>query len=296
MRIILVHGINNEEHSPEEIKDQWLSAIHDGWAKLGLSPKPMDDVIVAYYAKELAKAASSQARAVAMGDEAAASQSADVAYEFLRSYQEAAGISDEEIADAAQQSGVSSTAVAAGPPHEGWVIALAVGLEALLPTRGKYLAGAFLKQASVYLDNKSVTLAIDSLVRKQIFPEGVGVPAIVLAHSLGTVVTYRLLTDKPPAGFSTPLFVTMGSPLGLEIVKRRIKRLAAFPKPPIGKWINAVCEDDFVTLNKRLNTGQLGYAGVIHDGNVPNAGEDKHAIVPYLRSPGVALAIHEALG
>lgn len=296
MRLILVHGINNQENSPQQIEDQWLGAIRKGWAKLGLANKPMDDVITAYYAKDLANATNTKAAAVAMGDPALAGQTADLAYEFLREYQEAAGISDEEIQVAAERNGVSIEAVGMGPPHEGWVIALAVGLEALLPTRGKYVAGIFLKQASVYLENKAVTQSIDSLVRSQIFPAGDASPAIVVSHSLGTVVSYRLLTDAPPASFQTPLFITMGSPLGIRIVKKRIQQRPNFPKPPIGKWINAVCHDDFVTLNKTLGKSHLGFDGVIHESNVPNDISDKHAIEPYLQSPGVARAIHEALG
>jgi hypothetical protein len=291
-----VHGINNQENSPAQIEAQWLAAIRKGWAKLGLAPKPMDDVITAYYAKDLAQATGPKVHAVAMGDPAAAGQAADVAYEFLKEYQEAAGISDEEIEIVAARNGVAVEALGMGPPHEGWVIALAVGLEALLPTRGKYIAGIFLKQASVYLENKAVTQSIDAIVRKQIFPQGDVKPAIVLSHSLGTVVTYRLLTDGPPNGFQAPLYVTMGSPLGIEIVKKRIRILAAFPKPPIGKWINAVCKDDFVTLNKTLGVEQLGYAGVANDRDVPSDIPDKHAIEPYLSAPGVAKAIHDALG
>lgn len=296
MRLILVHGINNQENSPEQIQDEWLGAIREGWTKLGLPDKPMDDVITAYYAKDLAAATAPHSRKVAMGDAAAIGQAADVAYAFLKEYQDAAGITDEEIEIAAARNGVAAQAVGMGPPHEGWVIALAVGLEALLPTRGKFIAGIFLKQASVYLENKAVTQSIDDTVHRQIFPENDIQPSIILAHSLGTVVSYRLLTQVAPTGFTAPLYVTMGSPLGIEIVKKRIRRLAAFPKPTIGKWINAVCQDDFVTLNKSLEARQLGYDGVVNDRDVPSDIPDKHSIGPYLRAPGVAQAIHDALG
>jgi hypothetical protein len=296
MRLILVHGINNQENSPQEIKDQWLGAIRKGWEKLGLAAKPMDDVITAYYAQDLAEASNQGSQAIAMGDPAAAGGEADTAYQFLREYQIAAGITDEEVQIVAARNGVSVESVGLGPPHEGWVIALAVALEALLPSKGKYIAGIFLKQAAVYLDRRAVTQRIDGIVERQVFPQNDVRRSIILAHSLGTVITYRLLTGNPPPEFSAPLYITMGSPLGIKIVKARLPVRAAFPRPPIDRWLNAVCKDDFVTLNKKLKNEQLGYDGVEHDGNVPNAGSDKHAIEPYLEAPGVAKAIHDALG
>lgn len=294
MRIVLVHGINNEESTREAIETQWLSAIRGGWEAAGLAAKPLTDVTTVYYAQDLAAAATATSQAVAMGGPAAG-QRAEVAYAFLKEYQDAAGISDDEIAAAAARNGVPTVAVGMGPPHEGWVIALAVGLEALLPTRGKYVAGIFLRQAAVYLDDRAVTLKIDSIVRKQIFPEGDDRPMVVLAHSLGTVVSYRLFTEKARPDLNIPLFVTMGSPLGIQIVKKRLAQLDSFPKPPMERWMNVVCKDDFVTLNKRLGVQHLGYDGVEHIGDVPNDGPDKHAIGPYLSASAVARAIHAVL-
>ena len=174
------------------------------------------------------------------------------------------------------------------------MIALATGLERILPTKGKYIAHLFLKQAAVYLDNKAVTLKIDSLVRSQIFPPGAVQQSIIIAHSLGTVIAYRLLLNGPPSDLEVPLFVTLGSPLGVEIVKKRLSPRTTFPKPPIARWINAVCKDDFVTLNRQLDSSRVGYPGVELE-SVVNDEDDKHAIVPYLRCQPVASAIWAAL-
>jgi hypothetical protein len=293
MRLILVHGINNEDNTREQIESDWLSAIREGWKEAELPEKQLPKVVTAYYAKDLADLTSKRTKAVGMG--AGATSGDDVALEFLKTYQRAAGISDEEIKAAARDAGLPESAVGMGPPHEAWVIALATGLERILPTRGKYIARLFLKQAAVYLDNKAVTHKIDTLVRSQIFPDGAEQPSIIVAHSLGTVVSYRVLLTDPPEDLDVPLFITLGSPLGIEIVKKRLPARSAFPRPPVTRWINAVCKDDFVTLNRQLDQATLGYEGVELEGGVVNNDDDKHAIAPYLKCRTVAKAIWSAL-
>jgi hypothetical protein len=40
MRLAFVHGINNEDITPEDIENVWWEAILRGWQDLGLTPKP----------------------------------------------------------------------------------------------------------------------------------------------------------------------------------------------------------------------------------------------------------------
>src|SRR5688500_16638848 len=103
MRLILVHGINNEENTREQIEKDWLDAIREGWAAAGLAPKNLPQVVTAYYAKELVDATNRKVAAVGMGN--AGTTSDDVALEFLKAYQQAAGISDQEIQAAAEAAG-----------------------------------------------------------------------------------------------------------------------------------------------------------------------------------------------
>lgn len=100
MRLILVHGINNEDNTREQIESDWLSAIREGWKEAELPEKPLPKVVTAYYAKDLAELTSKRTKAVGMG--AGATSGDDVALEFLKTYQRAAGISDEEIKAAAR--------------------------------------------------------------------------------------------------------------------------------------------------------------------------------------------------
>jgi hypothetical protein len=45
---------------------------------------------------------------------------------------------------------------------------------------------------------------------------------VVVAHSLGTIVSYRLLR-RYGAKAQVKLFVTLGSPLGIDVVKARLR-------------------------------------------------------------------------
>lgn len=71
---------------------------------------------------------------------------------------------------------------------------------------------------------------------------------ILLGHSLGSVVTYDFLQARP--GQRVIGFITLGSPLGLPTIRRR---LAArhFPADP-ARWVNVLDPRDLVTGRETL--------------------------------------------
>ena len=92
-----------------------------------------------------------------------------------------------------------------------------------------------------------------------------------------------------------PLFVTLGSPLGIGMMKRVIRQLPEFPRPPIAEWINGLREDDFVTLGRELETSNLGFSGIINISRDLVEEDDKHAVSAYLRSRPICASIHAAV-
>jgi pimeloyl-ACP methyl ester carboxylesterase len=119
-------------------------------------------------------------------------------------------------------------------------------------------------------------------------------PAIVVAHSLGSVVAYETLHEL---GGPVPLLVTLGSPLALRAaVSPRIR-----PQPPatpdsVGDWLNFWDRDDIVAARPRLErvfapnaagvgprTERIGLSGIW-----------THAVVRYLARPEVARPIARA--
>ncbi|MBY5533811.1 hypothetical protein HFO42_22895 [Rhizobium leguminosarum] len=291
MRLVFIHGINNQDSTVGEIRDNWMSALLQGWKDLGLSPKKPYSAEAAYYADILAAASDGRNAAVEMGG---GDVSSGLATEFLRVYSEAAGVTEEELRAAAVAEGLDPKVVEQGIPHEGWVIAFAKALERVLPTKGKYIAKLFLRQAAVYIGDPVLAAKIARTVTSQVF-ERKPDPTIVIGHSLGSVVAYRLLADDAFAGRSFPLFVTIGSPLGVDMFRPILPKKAALPKPPIARWINGRNKVDFVTLGKAITRKSIGFDGIDDITDVIDNEADRHDIVAYLSSPKIARAVFEAI-
>lgn len=291
MRFAFVHGINNQNNTPQSIERDWWRAIESGWAAAGLAAKPKPPIVAAYYADILSGRTSSPA--VEMG---AGAESTGFAVGLLREYADAAGITQEELQRAAADLGIPAEAVEQGVPHEGWIIDFAATLESVLPTRGKWVAKLFLRQAVTYINDKALAARIDRTVAKQIFAAEAGPdPVVVVAHSLGTVVSYRVLASASAAGRDVPLFMTLGSPLSVRMFKPILPVRGSIPHPPIAQWFNGRHPEDFVTLGRAITSDSIGFPGVTDSTAIDNDESDKHSIVRYLASPNIAQQIHALL-
>jgi hypothetical protein len=289
MRLAFVHGINNELETPASIEKTWWEALERGWQAAGLAAKPRPDISVGYYADLLAGLTISVA--VEMGP---GGISTGLAASLLQEYADAAGVTGDELAAAAAEMGLPAEAVAQDMPHEGWIVNFASLLERVLPTKGKFMARLFLRQAVTYINDKVLAARIEKKVAASIF-DGKLDPVIVIAHSLGTVVTYRILADASSAGRDVPLLVTLGSPLGVRMFKSILPARGTMPTPPIGSWFNARHKDDFVTLGRAIIQKSIGFEGVQDSIDITGDDPDRHSIAQYLSSPAVAKMIHERL-
>jgi len=119
--------------------------------------------------------------------------------------------------------------------------------------------------------------------------------AVLVAHSLGTVITWETLHERPsPVG----MLVTLGSPLGMRtVVWPRL-----MPQPPrtpdrVGAWLNFFDHDDPVAVRHRLEDdfAPSSTRVVPVSRRVDSAGLWVHPAVLYLAQPGVAGPIAEAL-
>ncbi|MBD1549580.1 hypothetical protein [Roseibium aggregatum] len=291
MRLAFIHGINNEGNTPEGIADTWWQALVEGWKAIGLPPKPRPQIDVGYYGKLLADAvAGRRPAAVAQGGGA---ESRDVALEFLKTYQAAAGISDEELNRALLKQGLEREVVEQGRIR-GALLDVASAIESLLPAHGKSIASRFLKQATHYVEDTGLAAQIGVIVRKAVF-DGHDEPVLLVSHSLGTVVAYKMLAESRVATRQVPLFVTLGSPLGIGMMQQILPPRRTIPNPPIGQWLNGFRQDDVVTLGRPLIPGTLGLDGItnVSDGLIEET--DKHSIHAYLKSPPICGHIYGML-
>jgi predicted alpha/beta hydrolase family esterase len=111
---------------------------------------------------------------------------------------------------------------------------------------------------------------------------------IVVAHSLGAVVTLDLLTRLPEA-LHVDLLLTVGAPMGVRTLRKRHAELgtvAGFPASRIGCWVNVYDPDDLVTVGR----GAARHFPAALDAPV-HAGLLEHGIQAYMGQPVVAGAI-----
>jgi hypothetical protein len=109
---------------------------------------------------------------------------------------------------------------------------------------------------------------------------------VVLAHSLGTIIAYDVLRE---AERDVPLFLTVGSPLGVQEVQDLITRPLAVPAG-VRAWRNASDWRDVVALDHTLRPA---YAPpeLCSDFMVVNDSWNHHGIREYLRTVPVREAV-----
>ena len=114
-------------------------------------------------------------------------------------------------------------------------------------------------------------------------PALIGTPCVVVAHSLGTIVTYKLLRSE--AAVRAPFYLTLGSPLAVAAVKNAIGPL--FERPdPVSRWLNGLDADDPVTIGRALTNANFG-PGIENIVDIDN-GDKPHDIGMYLKDRGIA--------
>jgi subtilisin family serine protease len=126
-----------------------------------------------------------------------------------------------------------------------------------------------------------------------------GGPFVVIAHSQGSMIAYNVLRRLPRAQFHVPLFVTIGSPLGLQEVQDVLRQLAGkkLPFPPcVDTWVNVADRLDPVAFDTDISND---FEGQIK--NISGIGINRdspwhpHSGTGYLRTQAVQSAVFEVV-
>ena len=291
-QLVFVHGRAQERLDSVALKAEWIDAWKQGLAKSGLAmPIAEPDVRFPYYGDTLEQmtgglSAEEAARIVVRGDGIDDAEQAFVR-DYLREIQDAHGIADAEVAAA-----VSPDVRERGVLNWGWVQGVLGVLDQKVP--GASSASVALATTDVYryLTRPALRTTMDAGVRSAF---AAGRETVVVAHSLGTVVAYNVLRAKAEAGevLRVPLFLTLGSPLAVNAVKKQIR--------PIGHpacadaWFNAMDPDDVVALFP-LDADHFDVDPPIENKtDIDNGTANQHGISGYLTDPVVAKRIHDAL-
>jgi subtilisin family serine protease len=130
-----------------------------------------------------------------------------------------------------------------------------------------------------------------------------GGPFVVIGHSQGSMIAYEVLHGLDPNAFDVPLFITIGSPLGLTEVQDQLKDLtgqrAGLTVPRcVKKWINVSDPLDPVSLDHRLR-GDIRPRGGVHVEDFvarnPDSPRHPHSGTGYLQMSIVRQAVQRAV-
>lgn len=289
MRLVFVHGINQQGLSSDQLRTVWTNDLAST-----LAPNALGDISIdqPFYGDTLHRLVQNHSRAIAQSGSPAEDLDRAVFLAAALAEQAAeAGITNAEINQESQNAAVAHlVAVEQGFPMDRRINAIARLLERLSPFRGT-LVMRLLDQAYDYLKKPGVAPEVDAIVR----PFLTAGPIVLVTHSLGTVVTFKLLRELAAKGSpaTVPLYVTLGSPLSLAAVQSALG--APFSTPVgVGRWLNAYDPDDFISLGRDLLPPRFA-ATVENHGRVENRGETPHSIPGYLADSKVASAIAGAL-
>ena len=231
-RLVFVHGRAQQGKSSAGLIREWSQPLRGA---LGSDAALLDqvEVVAPFYGDRLDQMTRELGYAVpddviVRGE----AEGVDAAYRrFLGAYLDELrtreDITDDQIAIEA-----GDAVAERGPQNWRWVLAIIRALDNVPGLDGDMIE-RFLRDVWLYLERRSVRQAIKEIVEPAFATD---LPIIVVAHSLGTVVAYDLLRQMQHK--SVPLLVTLGSPLGLSIVKRA---LVPVSHPAcVRKWLSLI--------------------------------------------------------
>jgi hypothetical protein len=295
--LVLIHGRSQENQDSIALKREWLDSLNEGLHKSGLTlPIPEAAVRFPYYGQALYDLISDVAPDD-VADIPIRSLQGGVDADVVTALTEIAhvrGISDDQIfaeARAATVPELSRPDEQRGPQNWRLIRGIVAAIDLYVP--GASGAGVALTTADVfqYLNIPSIKDPIEAGVRKAMAPN---VESVVVGHSLGSVVAYNLLRwDGPALGWRVPVFITVGSPLGVTAIRKALK--PARRLPCVGAWYNARDKDDIVALYPLDDQHFPLRPPIENSSHVVNGTPNQHGIRGYLSDAEVARRIHEAL-
>ena len=290
-QLVFVHGRAQQGKESVGLKQEWIQAWKKGLAKSGLEiPVSDSDIHFPYYGDTLDQmvkgmSAAEAARVIVRGLESGGARE-----EFIRDYlaevQRRAGITDHEVSTA-----LDPAVLERGVLNWEWVQGILSLLDKKVPFASSASVALFTEDVFKYLNQHEIRTTMDEGVRQAFAP---GVETVVVAHSLGTVVAYNVLSEKTSAReLAVPTLITLGAPLAVKVIKKSIRPIEH--PACVGHWFNAMDQRDVVSLFP-LDADNFDVSPAIENKtDVDNDTPNRHGIAGYLGDPVVARRIHDAL-
>ncbi|HVT42978.1 MAG TPA: S8 family peptidase [Thermoanaerobaculia bacterium] len=301
--VIYVHGIGNKP-TPSVLKCQWDQALFGVdlgersrlayWVNQDFYPEPLTDTCAAgdLTTVEADSAASTTIRALS-GE----ADLVDREIEVLGGNEKERAIL-RRIAAKVEQRGVTKTSGLKAADVEAKILPLPAPLRRWIT---RQLTRAFLRDVHHFLFDEGARARMRASLRERL--DAGGGPFVVVAHSQGSLIAYDVLRELAKNECDVRLFVTIGSPLGLDEVQDVFKKWThskQLPFPPcVTRWINVADRFDPVAADPDLS-GEFhpGTALENHDkwGLNPDSLRHPHSATGYLRTKYVRLPVREVVG
>lgn len=298
MKLLFVHGRSQQGKSSNELLAEWTVPLNQKFKAFKFKAIDAKSIAVPFYGDILEALAKRVAAPVAQPD---LNRRSSASYDdFLQDFAEEIAqnrpdllpadlrLSDEgeDLSPDRKRRSRDNDRLKRGPQNWWWVLEVVRTLDENFPSVSDHTIATFLRDVYIYLADMQVRAKIDAVVSAEITQE----PTVVIAHSLGTVVAYNVLSAIRA---NVPLFVTLGSPLAIRAVANRLPDKKAIPKG-VAAWFNAYDPKDIVALNP-LRPKNFETHPAIDNQIASNFTENHHGISGYLSSENVVRKIAAAL-
>lgn len=157
------------------------------------------------------------------------------------------------------------------------------------PKLDETLLHKFLVETYLYLSNPDFMHEVHKRIMAHIHPTK---DHLIVAHSLGTVIAYNLLHHF--SHFRVHRFITLGSPLAFKVIQEKLTQPIARPAQLYGDWFNFYSPDDFLTAFP-LSEAPFKFEPPIINQAITTLVNNPHQITGYLPHPAVIKSIVDAL-
>jgi hypothetical protein len=158
------------------------------------------------------------------------------------------------------------------------------------PKLHESLIHKFLIETYLYLANPEFMDEVHQRILASLEPDQTH---IIVAHSLGTVIGYNLL-QQLQTNYKIKRFITLGSPLAFKVIQSKLTPPIKRPICLSGDWHNFYSPDDFLTAFPLINA-PFDFQPAILNTAISTFIHSPHQIAGYLQHPAVIKNILEVL-
>lgn len=289
MKLVLLHGRSQQDKDATRLKDEWVRALKLGLEKNNLTlDLPDEDIIFPYYGDLLIDLIDNPdaniENVIKKGNNGINAETAMFISELLEEVKQNGDLTDEEVLKIAELNAIEK-----GPLNWPWIQAILRALDERNIFDQETL-WIFTNDVFCYLKESVIRRKIDQFVRQYI-PEND--QCVWVGHSLGSVISYNILSEY--TGNNIKEIITVGSPLGLNAIRKNLKSPLVMPGCSLNGWYNAYDRKDVVSLFPLENPYFTTDPVITNNGKVLNDTKNKHGITGYLKDKDVALRIYNSL-